>query len=323
LLSPEEGAPVPLDPPIQVLLDLYNQVKPPPGLSVEERRQLAAAGPLISRPPRPEGVHVEDHKVAVKDGEIAVRVLRPEGLDRPGPGYFYIHGGGWAFGNLDGGEVESGVLCTDIGATVVVVDYRLAPEHKFPVPLAAYRWVLDHAPELGIDPARLALGGGSAGANLAAALCLMLRDEGLTLPCIQLLDVPALDLTMGSASMVGMGPEAWLSAADVAEAAGFYLASPDDARDPLASPLLAPDLAGLPPAVILVAEFDPVRDDGERYARRLHEAGVPAATFRIIAHAHGTYAIPGTLTSQLVRDMRVSTLRRAFDGTLVPGGTPA
>ena len=318
---------MPLDPPIQALLDLYNQVKPPPGMSIEDRRKLQAGGPMIARPPRPDDLRVVDHTVAVDGGSITVRVIQPAELQRPGPAYFYLHGGGWVFGNLDGAEAEAGVLATDIGATVLAVDYRLAPEHHFPVPLldclAAYEWTVANAGELGIDLARLVVGGGSAGGNLAAALCLALRDRGIPLPCAQVLDVPALDLTLGSPSSSMTDPEAWLGAADLQEAVGFYLASPADATDPLASPLLAADLSGLPPAVIFVAEFDPVRDDGERYARRLHEAGVPAAVLRFVTHAHGTYGIPGTLTATLVRDLRLSTLRRAFDGTLVPGAGPA
>jgi acetyl esterase len=301
------------------LLDLYNQVKPPPGLSMEERRDRA---PIIPRPPRGSGLEAQDHTLPVDGGEMRVRVLRPDGFESPGPAYVYIHGGGWVFGDLDGAEAESGVLATELGALIVLVDYRLAPEHKFPIPLydclAAYQWVIDQAPVLGVDLDRLVVGGGSAGGNLTAALCILLRDRGLPAPRLQFLDVPALDLTLGSPSQAMDAPEAWLGPADVAEAKAFYLTSDEDAMDPRASPLLAEDLSGLPPAVILVAEYDPVRDDGERYARRLQEADVPAATFRIVTHAHGTYTIPGTLTSQLIHDLRVNTLRRAFEGRLLP-----
>lgn len=318
---------MPLDPPIQVLLDFYNRIKPPPGLSIEERRRLAAEStPVLPRSRRPPGLRVDDHQVAVDGGEITLRVLRPEELDGPGPGYVFIHGGGWTSGDIDSAESECGSLAKEVGATVVVVDYRLAPEHKFPVPLldclAAYRWVVDEAPQLGIDFGRLVLSGGSAGGNLAAALCLLIRDNALPMPCLQFLDVPALDLSLGSPSATMMDPEAWLSGADLAEAVGHYLRTPEDALDPLASPLLATDLSGLPPAVILVAEYDPVRDDGERYARRLHEAGVPAAVLRIVTHAHGTYGIQGTLTAGLMRDLRINALRRAFDGTLIGSPLP-
>ena len=170
------------------------------------------------------------------------------------------------------------------------------PEHKFPIPLddctAAYRWMVDHADELGVDLDRLAIGGTSAGGNLAAALCLRIRDEQLPMPLLQLLDVPALDLTMASASVTEVGDGAGLTGAALAGYVEHYLADPADATNPLVSPLLADDLSGLPPAVIIVAEHDPVRDDGERYLVRLHEAGVAAASFRVLAQFHGGWIIP-------------------------------
>jgi len=296
--------------------------RPPEPADLAQRRAQTEAAFSAIRPPREEGVQVEDRKVEVEGGQILVRTYIPEGVERPAPVLFYLHGGGWYMGNLDSAEAECVIRAGEIPAVMVSVDYRLAPEHKFPTPfddcMAAYTWMLDHGDELGIDAARIAIAGGSAGANLAAALCVALRDRGVQMPCLQLLDVPFLDFTMASPSLRGPESGYGLTAAEVHECAELYVRTDEDRRDPRVSPLLVEDLRGLPPAVILTAEFDPVRDDGERYVERLHQAGVSAACMRVLSHIHGTWVIPGSVTWGLVRDVRLAALRRAFDGTLAP-----
>lgn len=194
-------------------------------------------------------------------------------------------------GTLD----DSDQLCrrrvTTVGCTVVSIDYRLAPEHPFPQPIddcwAATSWVFVHAAELGIDAKRIAIEGGSAGANLAAAVTLLARQSGLSLVA-QVLEVPATDLTLeasrGSAEEFADGY--FLTKADVAECADFYL-SGHDPSDPLASPLHA-DLTGLPRALVMTSEFDPVRDDGEAYASKLEKHGVPVNLHRWDGMVHGS-----------------------------------
>jgi acetyl esterase len=319
---------MPLDPPIQRLFDLMGEAReaqPQPESLDERRRQADTTMLLASTGPQPD-VTVGDHTVAVAGGEIAVRITRPNtfGTD-PAPAFLYLHGGGWSQGNLDTAEVECGPMASAVPCVVVSVGYRLAPEHPFPTPLddciAAYRWLLDQAGAgaLAVDPARIAVGGSSAGANLAAALCLAVRDRGLPLPRLQLLEVPCLDLTLASSpSIHDPATQVGLTGPAVAEYAGWYVPDPDDRRQPLVSPLLAPDLAGLPPAVIVVAEHDPVRDDGERYLAALHAAGVPAAAVRVLSHPHGGWVIPGTLTHQMVRDLRAGALRHALAPVLGP-----
>ncbi|MEU7003227.1 alpha/beta hydrolase [Nonomuraea sp. NPDC046570] len=306
-----------LDPPVRrIFAELAaNAPATPPADMAELRRRAAAT--LLSVAPEPDpGVAVSHHRVPVPGGEITVRILRPADLPGPAPVYLFLHGGGWVHGDLDTGDVECGPMASLVPCVVVSVDYRLAPEHPFPTPLedclAAYAWLLAQAPGLDADPARIAVGGTSAGANLAAALCLAARDRGLPLPVLQYLDVPALDLTPESALGASGGP---LTAAAVQEFASLYVGD-GDPRHPYASPLHATDLSGLPPAVVVVSEHDPLRDHGERYLVRLHEADVPAAGLRVLAHTHGSWLTPGTVTSAMVRELRAAALRVAFTDRL-------
>lgn len=284
------------------------------------RRAEANATMVLARIPEP-GTTITEHQVPVRDGSITVRVTRPVAFDGPLPGLLFLHGGGWFQGNLDTAEVECGPMSTAACCVVVSVDYRLAPEHPFPTPLedcaSAWSWLHSNAELLGIDTSRVAVAGTSAGANLSAALCLVARDRGLPMPVLQLLDAPALDLTLASASIAELGDGGGLTATDVREFVDFYRGS-ESAAHPRISPLLEPDLSGLPPAVVLVAEHDPVRDDGERWVQALHEAGVAAAGLRVLAQLHGTWIVPISATWRLVSDLRASALRRAFDGTLAP-----
>lgn len=309
-----------LDPPLVQLFTMLAGAATAESATTDlaSRRAMADSTMLLAATGRGEGVEATDHQIDVEGGQITVRILRPAGLVAPAPTFFFIHGGGWFQGNLDTGEVECGPMAAMVPCIVVSVEYRLAPEHRFPVPLldcaAAYRWMLENAAELGIDADRIAVGGTSAGGNLAAALCLVLRDEGVSTPCLQLLEAPALDLT----TMTQESDVPGLDAAGFNEYRDFYLGAEGDGRDPLASPMFAADLSGLPPAVVIVAEHDPLRDQGERYLERLHDAGVPGSGMRILAHVHGTWVIPATSTFVLVAELRAAALRRALAGTLVP-----
>ncbi len=316
-----------VDPPVQRLFEAMAASAVERPADLDERRRSANATMLLIHPGPEPDVTVNDHEVEVEGGRILVRVTRPDALTGPAPTLFFIHGGGWFQGNLDTAEVECGLRASEVPCQIASVDYRLAPEHPFPTPLedcvAAYRWMLDRADDLGVDLARVAVGGTSAGGNLGAALCLALRDRGLPLPIVQLLDVPCLDLTMASPSMSEDAEGAGLTAADVRQYVEWYChglagSGGTDPTEPLVSPLHAADLSGLPPAVITVAEHDPVRDDGERYLAALHGAGVPGIAIRVLAHIHGSWIIPITITHRLVHDLKLATVRRAFDGTLVP-----
>lgn len=309
-----------VDPPIAALFAALAQGAAEPAPDLAARRAAADATMLLLHRPE-EGTASSDHLVDVAGGQVQVRVRRPAGSGLL-PAVYFVHGGGWFQGTLDTAEVESGPLASTVGCVVVSVAYRLAPEHPFPTPLedvvAGWRWLHAHADELGIDTARVAAAGTSAGGNLVAALCLVARDRGLPLPVVQLLDVPALDLAVErgpGSSHATYAEGAGLTTDAVEEFARFYAGS-TDRTDPLLSPLRATSLAGLPPAVVVVAEHDPVRDDGERWVAALQAAGVPAAGVRVLTHVHGSWVIPGTVTATLVQSLRADVLRRALAGAL-------
>jgi acetyl esterase len=302
-----------IDPVVQAVFVGLAAAEAPPPADLAARREQSNATMLLLAAPEP-GTVVSDNELTVDGGTVRIRVRRPGGTAVL-PAVYFVHGGGWVQGDLDTGEVECGPLASQVGCVVVSVEYRLAPEHPFPTPLedvvAGWEWLFAHAEEHGIDTARVAVAGTSAGGNLAAALCLVARERGLPMPVLQLLDVPALDLTGGSPSLSEVGDAAGLTATQVKEFARCY-AGDTGLAHPHVSPLLAEDLSGLAPAVVVVAEHDPVRDDGERWVGALQNAGVAAAGVRVLTHLHGSWILPGTLTSDLVRDLRVSALRHAF-----------
>ncbi|GAB4064312.1 alpha/beta hydrolase [Angustibacter speluncae] len=252
-------------------------------------------------PPGPEIGTIEDHVLAVQGGTIGARVFHPT-TPGPHPALVFYHGGAWW---QAGGEMNR--LLTDdycrvfvdgLDAVVVNVDYRLAPEHPFPHQLedsyAGLVWTVEHASDLGVDPERVAVMGASSGGNQAAAVCLLARERGGPAIRAQVLHVPALDLTGGSPSLGG--DPAW---AQLSEMVRLY-ATDEQRENPLVSPLLAPSLAGLPPAVVVTGDHDPLRDDGRRYVERLTDEGVPAQLLRYPMFHN--IALPET-TEQMLADM--------------------
>jgi acetyl esterase len=236
----------------------------------------------------------------VAGGRILVRVYRPSEAARL-PGHLTLHGGGWKVGSVTD-RVADAICrqrCREANCVVLSVDYRLAPEHRFPVPLddcyAALRWAVANAAALGLDADNISIGGSSAGGNLAAAVTLRCRDKGGPRLRFQLLEVPALDLTRETARATlasGVLPDVPQPTMD--DATNSYLRDPAQARDPLASPLLAEDLSALPPAHVMTAEYDVLRTEGERYAERLAAAGVSATRRRYPGALHGTAMLTRT-----------------------------
>lgn len=241
---------------------------------------------LAGPSPAPAG---EDRTIPGPAGPVPVRVYRPEPAGSPPRAAVFFHGGGWVLGGLDSHDTLCRELAAQAGAVLVAVDYRLAPEHPYPAGLgdcaAATRWVAAHAADLGADGSRLAVVGDSAGASLAAGVAMLARDDGDVAVTLQVLAYPALDPAMGTASYKENADDPFLSRSEMETYWSYYLG--DSAADRLAAPSLAPDLAGLPPAYVLVAGRDVLRDEGAAHAERLAAAGVPVRLRRFDDMVHG------------------------------------
>jgi len=271
-----------LDPQVQAVLDLvakagrpaYNQLSP------KDARQLFRETRPASTPAPPEIGAVNNLVAEGPTGPIPIRVYRPIGVaaDAQVPALVYFHGGGWVIGDLDTHDVLCRQITAAAGLEVIAVDYRLAPEHKFPAAAddawAATRWVVANAGRLGVDATRIAVGGDSAGGNLAAVVALMARDAGAPSIAFQALLYPVTEVGTETGSYRSFADGYLLTRESMSWFFDHYLKSADDAKDWRVSPLRAPSLKGLPPALIVTAGFDPLRDEGEAYARALREAGV-------------------------------------------------
>jgi acetyl esterase len=267
-----------LDPQAKAVIDLVIKSGRPPyhQLSPKDARQMFRDTRPASTPPAPEIGAVQELSA---DG-VPIRVYRPKGVPPSTalPVLVYFHGGGWVIGDLETHDVLCRQLTAGAGITVVAVDYRLAPEHKFPAAIddawVATRWVFAHARELGVDPSRLAVGGDSAGANLAAVVAILARDAGGPAIALQMLNYPVTDLGAESKSYGDFAEGFMLTRDSMRWFADHYLRSKDDAQDWRVSPLRAASLAGVAPALVITAGFDPLRDEGDAYAQKLREAGV-------------------------------------------------
>jgi len=291
---------MPLHPQAQAYLDQMAALQMPhiATLTPDVVRAGIAAQVAIERqqtPPDPVA-RVEDCTIPGPAGAIPVRIYTPEG-DGPFPVLVFFHGGGWVICTLDTHDGLCRALANGAGCVVVSVDYRLAPEHRFPAAtedcFAATQWVAAHAGDLRADPARVAVGGDSAGGNLTAVVTQVARAHGGPPLAFQLLIYPAVDFRRetGYPSMADNDQGYVLDRAAMEWFTNHYLRSDADRTNELASPLLATDLRGLPPALVITAEYDPLRDEGEAYARRLHDAGVPVTVRRYAGMMHGFFGM--------------------------------
>src|SRR6478672_2009606 len=255
------------------------------------------------------GVQTEN-RVIVRDGQqVPVRIYRCDDQPDGGPVIIHFHGGGWSLGALDQSDWLCSQVCIGVGAVVVSVDYRLAPTHRFPLAVldsvAAVNWVAENAAELGVDAGRIGVMGDSAGGNLATVVCQQLRDHGGPKISHQALMYPATDLRTPEDFDPAKNPARtdWpiLSSASMVSFRDHYLGPDGDANDPMASPILADDLVGLPPALIQVAEYDPLRDDGIRYARALQAAGTPVRLTEYVGMPHGYFSFPKVIRGSIVQ----------------------
>ena len=309
---------MPIDPQLKPILEGANAPDAPrmETLDVSSARKVAVAMVAAMAGPSIEIGSVENWTIPGPRGEIPLRIYTPEGEGRKGV-LVYFHGSGFVLYNLDSHDAECRALAQRAGVIVVSVDYRLAPEHKFPAgpedSYAATCWVSEHATELGADPARIAVGGDSAGGCLAAVVCHMARDRGGPELRFQLLLYPVTDCRAGHPSMQENAEGYLLTRAQMLWFIDHYLRSPEDANDPLCSPLLAKSFEGLPPALVVTAEFDPLRDEGESYAEKLRGAGVPVTLHRYDGMIHGFFQMTALLdAARASMDEAASALRDAI-----------
>jgi acetyl esterase len=268
------------------------------------------------------GVTVDELDIPGPAGILPARLYSPRGA--PGPGVVYFSGGGWVMGSLDGADAVCRRLARATKCRVVAVEYRRAPEHRFPAAVddcyASVQWVAENATDLGIDPSALAVGGVSAGGNLAAAVTLLARDREHPRLAFQFLVYPPLDHRADTPSRREMADPLFFDRDDVAWCWRHYLRAPADGDDPLASPLRAADLNGLPPALVITAERDPLRDEAELYAARLADSGVPTELVRFAGMVHGFFSLIGVVDAAAeAQELTAAALRRA----LLPGYAPS
>jgi acetyl esterase len=307
-----------LDPQVQTMREARLRAAAPPlyTLTVAEARAMDLAA-ILAAGGDPEPVDtVSDLSFTTTDGTLPVRVYRPTGTP-PFPALLYLFGGGWTVGCIDTADAVARRLTNAAGCVVVVPGYRLAPEHRFPTAVhdchAALRWLRTGAGALGIDPDRIAVGGDSAGGNLAAAVALLARDTGEPVPRAQLLVYPNTDHGSDTPS-VRAYDEPWMfNRHSVDWYWDKYLPCAEAGADPLASPLRAPDLSGLPPALVITAEHDPLRDQAEQYADRLAAAGVQVTATRYEGMVHGFFCMAGELDGgRLAQEEAAAFLRAHF-----------
>lgn len=309
---------MPLDPQAQALLDQFNAMGGPPlnALSPVDARLAAKALAGLSGQTEPVA-KVEDRTIPGPAGELPVRIYTPEGSGSF-PVVVFFHGGGWVIGDLDIQDGPCRTLCNAACCIVVSVDYRLAPEHKFPAAAedcyAATKWVAANAASLNADATRIAVGGDSAGGNLTAVVAQMARDRGGPNLVFQLLVYPVTDGACDTASYQQNADGYLLTKDMMLWFWDHYTGSGADRRHPQASPLRTQSLCGLAPALVITAEFDPLRDEGEAYAARLRDAGVPVQLTRYNGMIHGFFGM-GSLIDQAKTAIAqaADALRSAFE----------
>ena len=282
---------MPIDPQVRVFLDQLAELRAPAlyTLTPQQARDAVTISSALLGKPDPVG-KIEDRRVPTAGGEIPIRIYTPVGAGTF-PVLVYYHGGGWVVCDV---ETHNSLCCSVTNAAeciVVSVDYRLAPEHKYPAAVddayAAAEWVFDHAETFGGDSRSIALGGDSAGGNLAAVVALKARDQAAFQPSLQVLIYPATDFNFDTPSYRENAEGYMLTRGDMEWFWRCYLPDEQSGGQPYASPLRAADLSGLPPALVITAEYDPLRDEGEAYAARLREAGVPVVLSRYEGMIHG------------------------------------
>jgi acetyl esterase len=310
-----------LHPQARALLDLMieRQIPPVHTLTPQDARRFYRERRFLTQPPAPDVASVRDLEADGPNGRIPVRLYRPAGSAPSAalPVLVYYHGGGWTIGDLDTHDTLCRQLANGAGCAVVSVDYRMGPEHRFPAAvddcIAATAWVRREARSLGVDGSRLAVGGDSAGGNLAAVVALAARDAGDPPIALQLLIYPATDMRQLAASHVTNGQGYLLTRDSVVYYRDHYIDDPALYADWRASPLLHPDHSNLPPALVLTAGYDPLRDEGLDYAERLTGAGTRCTYVCFERQIHGFVTMGKVLDeADAAVTLAAATLRAVF-----------
>lgn len=271
----------------------------------------------INRVPLPEEMRPsiwqkENRTIPGPNGEIPIRIYTPHEKKKLFSAIVTYHGGGWTLGSLESHDGAFRHLANSTGCKVISVDYRLAPEYRFPIGIedsyAALAWVFEHTEELQIDKNRIAIAGDSAGGNISAALTLMARDRKGPNVWKQILFYPATDalrsIEDSPYESISVNADAPLLTSSVTKSFwDHYLSCEEDANNPYCSPMRAKDLRNLPPAFVITAEYDPIRDEGELYGKRLQECGVPVQMKRVEGAVHGFITLPIPMTDEIMRDV--------------------
>jgi acetyl esterase len=318
---------MPLDPDAQLVLEMIRVAGRPPfeTLTPAEAREAYINSRRVLQPPPEDIAEVRDLSAPGPVSEIPVRVYRAKGTTPAEklPALIYYHGGGWLLGDLDSHDGVCRRFANAARCCVVSVDYRMAPEHKFPAAVddceAATKWAVAQADALGIDPARVAVGGDSAGGNLAAVMALLARNGALPPLAFQLLIYPATDMMMTSVSSQTITEGVPLTSKTMRWFIDHYMRDGADARDWRASPLRAADLSGTAQALVLTCACDPLCDEGIAYARRLEREGVR------VAHLHYSDQIHGFMSmGRIIRaaDVAIDMMGTALKKALWPPGRP-
>ncbi|MCC7364123.1 MAG: alpha/beta hydrolase [Dehalococcoidia bacterium] len=308
---------MPVDPQAAAVLEAFAAIPPFESMEPAACRELMAT---LRPPVEPEPVgRVEDRTIPGATGaEMPVRIYWPEGAAANLPVFIYYHGGGWVIGDLETMDAPCRAICNQANCVVVSVDYRLAPEHRFPAAAddayAALLWTAQNAASLGGDASRIAVGGDSAGGNLAAVVSQMARDKGGPAVVFQLLVYPVTDYNLETVSYNENADGYLLTKGAMRWFWGHYLGSEADGANPYASPIRAANLAGLPPAKVITAEYDPLRDEGEAYAAALQKAGVPVTCERFNGMIHGFFGMANAMDqAQRAVNDSASALKQAFN----------
>lgn len=315
--------PATLDPDTRAVLDMVRLAGRPPfeTLTPAEARQAYAASRKLLQPPPEDVAESRDTTVPGPLGPIGVRLYRPAGTAAADvlPALVWYHGGGWLLGDLDSHDGACRRFANAARCRVISVDYRMAPEHVFPAAVndcaAATQWVFDQAPALGVDRDKVAVGGDSAGGNLAAVMALMARDGTLPKPVFQLLVYPATDMMMTTVSATTIGPGVPLTSATMKWFIDHYAKGHEN--DWRASPLRAASLAGTAPALVLTCGIDPLRDEGLDYAKRLEREGVRVVQMHYSDQIHGFMSMGRMIRAA---DQAIDIMARVLKQALWPPG---